>query len=88
MTSTTQTTTSEASSEAKNVGPRTALDHKITATMSVLECVDKLRLISRFLDSLADKLLSTTTRKGATAISRDLKKASKVNSNIAATIRR
>ena len=35
MTLTTQPTTSKASSEAKNVGPRTALDHKITATIYV-----------------------------------------------------
>ena len=87
MTLSTQPTTSEASSEAKNVGPRTALDHKITATTSVLECVDKMHLISTFLDSLSDKLLSTTSRKGASAISQDLKKVSKVNSTIVATIK-
>ena len=86
MTSTT-TSTLPATSEAKNVGPCTALDHKISATMSVLECIDKMELLSTFLDALSEKLLSLTSRKGVKAISRDLKKAAKVNLTLASTIK-
>jgi hypothetical protein len=55
--------------------------------MSVLECIDKMELLSTFLDALAAKLLSPTSRKEATAISRDLKDAAKVNLTLALTIK-
>jgi ABC-type transporter MlaC component len=55
--------------------------------MSVLECIDKMELLSTFLDALAAKLLSLTSRKEATAISRDLKDAAKVNLTLALTIK-
>ena len=84
---TTTSTTLPATSDTKNVGPRTSLDHKISATMSVLECIDKMELLSTFLDALAAKLLSPTSRKEATAISRDLKDAAKVNLTLALTIK-
>jgi len=84
---TTTSTTLPATSDAKNVGPRTSLDHKISATMSVLECIDKMELLSTFLDGLGEKLLSPTSRKEATAISRDLKDAAKVNLTLALSTR-
>jgi hypothetical protein len=55
--------------------------------MSVLECIDKMELLSTFLDALSEKLLSLTSRKGVKAISRDLKDAAKVNLTLALTIK-
>ena len=65
-------------SEAHTAAPRTALDHKIQATMSVLECIDQMELLLTFLQSLSKELLSTNTRKVAKTVSGNLKKASKV----------
>ncbi len=83
----TTSSTLPATSDAKNVGPRISLDHKISATMSVLECIDKIELISTFLDALGEKLLSPTSCKEATATSQDLKDATRVNLTLALTIK-
>ena len=48
------TTTLAATSEAKR--PSTALNHKIFATMSVLECIDKMELISTLIDTLSENI--------------------------------
>ena len=78
--------TEPSSTPSNQVGPWTALDHKITATMTLLDCVEMMMAITTFLTSLSDKLRSTKTRKGVVAISNDLKKASKANSICAAVI--
>jgi hypothetical protein len=46
-----------------------------------------MELLSTYLVSLSEKLLSLTSRKEATSISRDMKKAAKVNCLLSSTIK-